>query len=237
MFARLTSGQAPPGRLDAIARLFQEAIVPVVLGRPGFQRLTVLANRATGALRVVWLWDTREALRASAQDGDLLGRLDAVRLLTGDLTDATFDVYELINVVDAPPLYGDMEDEAPAPAAARLIAFTLRLDTIDDAFDVYRTAIIPVTQEQAGFLGLLLCGDAATGDGFVQTVWGSEGALRAGQLNGYLQEQVARIIPFFAAVPTPEVFAVLIDLARPAPEVPAGPVPDDAPWRIDTEEP
>ena len=65
MFARVTTGQSSPERLDEAVRYIQEQVVPVARQQRGFQGVYFLADRQTGKLLAVSLWESEEALRAS----------------------------------------------------------------------------------------------------------------------------------------------------------------------------
>jgi len=65
MFARVSTMQASPDRIDELARRFQEQAVPIVRQISGFKGTYLLANRQTGTVQGVSLWETEEAMRAS----------------------------------------------------------------------------------------------------------------------------------------------------------------------------
>ena len=65
MFARVTSMQGPPDQVDELARRFQEQAVPFARQLSGFKGVYWLANRQTGTVLGVALWESEEAMRAS----------------------------------------------------------------------------------------------------------------------------------------------------------------------------
>ena len=65
MFARVSTLQGPPERLGEAARLLQEEAVPFARQQPGFKAAYWLADRSTGTVVAVSLWESEEAMRAS----------------------------------------------------------------------------------------------------------------------------------------------------------------------------
>ena len=65
MFARVTTMQGPPQRIDETARGLEERAVPFVRQLSGFKGAYWLANRQSGKVLAVALWESEEAMRAS----------------------------------------------------------------------------------------------------------------------------------------------------------------------------
>ena len=65
MFARVTTLQGSPDRIDEAARGLQERAVPFVRQLSGFKGAYWLANRQTGKALAVGLWESEDAMRAS----------------------------------------------------------------------------------------------------------------------------------------------------------------------------
>ncbi len=65
MYARVSTIQASPDRIDEAARAYQEQAVPFVRQLSGFKGAYWLANRQTGRVLGVALWESEEAMRAS----------------------------------------------------------------------------------------------------------------------------------------------------------------------------
>jgi quinol monooxygenase YgiN len=65
MFARVTTFQLQPGRLDEFLRLFQDVIVPATAAQAGFGGLTLLTDVPIGKVLAVGLWETEADLLAS----------------------------------------------------------------------------------------------------------------------------------------------------------------------------
>ena len=65
MFARVTTVQGPVDRLDEGARMIQERVIPAARQQRGFRGGYWLADRQTGKVIAVVLWEDEEAVRAS----------------------------------------------------------------------------------------------------------------------------------------------------------------------------
>ena len=64
MYARITSVQVSPDKLEDATRIIQEAILTLKQAN-GFKGLLLLADRTTGKGQLVALWETEAAMQAS----------------------------------------------------------------------------------------------------------------------------------------------------------------------------
>lgn len=197
MYARVISVRLQPGMLEELVAVYRDAVAPAARVMPGWVSLVVVASRDGQSARVIELWDSIIDLRTSEVSGYLREQMARLAgILAGEPVIDRLEVQEFVRAV-------------ADPLAMRVVTFQLRPDTVEDVFEVYRTAIIPAIEEQIGFMGLLVAGDYATRRGLVATVWSSEAAMKAGELNGYYQEQLGRVAPFLSAVPVTESFNIL----------------------------
>ncbi len=65
MFARVTTMQGSPDRLDEAARRYQEQAVPFIRQLSGFKGSYWMADRRSGKSLTMALWESEEAMRAS----------------------------------------------------------------------------------------------------------------------------------------------------------------------------
>jgi len=93
MFARVSTMQGSPDQVDELARRFQEQAVPVVRQLSGFKGAYLLANRQTGTVLGVSLWETEEAMRASETEIDPRRR-EAAQAVGATLQ--SLEAYEII---------------------------------------------------------------------------------------------------------------------------------------------
>jgi len=110
---------------------------------------------------------------------------------------------------------------------ARVTSFLLAPERVDDAIQLYETSVVPAAQSQKGFRGALFLVDRASGKAQVITFWESENDAAANEANRYYQEQLAKFLPFYTALPIREGYEVALE-ARPKvpaeiPKPPAGP--------------
>jgi len=98
MYARVTTLEGPPDRMDDAARHVQEQVVPQLQQMDGFKGFVALGDRNSGRLLGVAFWEDEEALRATEQEvsGVRSGAADAV-----DGTVASVEQYEVV-VFEAP---------------------------------------------------------------------------------------------------------------------------------------
>ena len=64
MYASVTTFHVAPDDLDEVVRLGQEVLLPGMQDHPGFVGYYALADRATGKVVSVSLWESEAALRA-----------------------------------------------------------------------------------------------------------------------------------------------------------------------------
>ena len=72
MFARVTTFEGAPDQVDELARYAAERVLPALSELDGFNGLLGLADRQSGRVLVVGLWETEEAMRASEEAVDQL---------------------------------------------------------------------------------------------------------------------------------------------------------------------
>ena len=65
MFARVTTLQLQPGKLDVFLRFFQDAVAPAAAAQPGFGGITLLTDPQRGKVVAFGLWDSEADLLAS----------------------------------------------------------------------------------------------------------------------------------------------------------------------------
>src|SRR5437868_15502248 len=65
MFARITTLQLRPGRLDEFLRIFQDSIAPVAAAQPGFGGISLMTDPQVGKVIAFGLWDSEADLLVS----------------------------------------------------------------------------------------------------------------------------------------------------------------------------
>ena len=69
MFARVTTFQAVPGKLDEMAVMVRDSVRPELGHQPGFVTSMTLTDHRTGKGMMLSLWETEAALAASETSG------------------------------------------------------------------------------------------------------------------------------------------------------------------------
>ena len=72
MHARVSKLEGPPEQVDELGRIVAEWVAPSLTQMDGFRGLLALADRESGKVEVVSLWESEEALRASEEAADQL---------------------------------------------------------------------------------------------------------------------------------------------------------------------
>jgi heme-degrading monooxygenase HmoA len=67
MYARVTTLESPPDRMDDATRFVQEQVIPQLRQLDGFKGIIALDDRQSGKLLGVAFWDSEEALRATEE--------------------------------------------------------------------------------------------------------------------------------------------------------------------------
>ena len=93
---------------------------------------------------------------------------------------------------------------------ARVITVHAQPGKIDEAATFYRDSVIPAAKQQKGFSGAMLLTDPVTGKGISITLWESEADQKAGDGNGYVSQQLAKLAPLLAGPPLRESFVVSV---------------------------
>ena len=98
MYARLTTIEGAPDKMDEATRHVQEQTLPQLRQMDGFKGFVALGDRNSGRLIGLAFWESEEALRATEQEvsGVRSGAADAV-----DGTVASVEQYEVV-VYEAP---------------------------------------------------------------------------------------------------------------------------------------
>ncbi len=82
MYARVTTVQADPGRMEDAVRFMREQVIPRAKTLPGFQGGYWLGDRTSGRSLAITLWDTEEEMRATEESASQL-RDESVQQLGG----------------------------------------------------------------------------------------------------------------------------------------------------------
>lgn len=91
---------------------------------------------------------------------------------------------------------------------ARVVYTQVQPGQTDEAIRIYRESVTPVARQQKGYRGGILLTDRGTGKGISISFWESDALMTAGEMSGYLQQQIAKFTGVIAGPPTRETFEV-----------------------------
>lgn len=97
---------------------------------------------------------------------------------------------------------------------ARVTTFAIVPEKVDKALDIAETSVFPALQQQRGFKGMLKLFDRQTGKAISVTLWETEADLKAGESDGFAQQQVAKFASLVSALPTQETFEATLDRCK-----------------------
>jgi heme-degrading monooxygenase HmoA len=93
MFARISTIEADPGRIDDGIAVINEKVIPTLKGIDGFTAVNFLADRKSGKLIGVAFWDSEDAMEASVES------VNPIRTAVSDAMDGritSVESYELV---------------------------------------------------------------------------------------------------------------------------------------------
>ena len=93
MFARISTIQAEPGRIDDGIKMANDKVIPTLKGIEGFTAINFLADRSTGKFIGVAFWTSEEAMLASAD------AVNSIRTSVADAMDGKIVGVESFEVV------------------------------------------------------------------------------------------------------------------------------------------
>ena len=86
MHARVSKLEGLPGQVDELERIAAEWLAPALSEMEGFRGILALADRQSGKVELVSLWESEEALHQSEEDADQL-RGATARAAGGEVAD------------------------------------------------------------------------------------------------------------------------------------------------------
>jgi heme-degrading monooxygenase HmoA len=69
MYARVTFATAKPGKIDEIAKVMRDSILPAAKKQKGFKGLLHMGNRDTGKGMAIVMWNTEADMTAGESSG------------------------------------------------------------------------------------------------------------------------------------------------------------------------
>ena len=151
MYARSTTVQADPQRIDQGIGYIRDEVMPAVQSMPGCMGLSMLCDRDSGRCIVTTSWDSEETMSASRE------AVRAMREQATDVMGGQFDVQEWeIAVLHR-------AHRAPEGACCRVTWTRGDPARMDEMTETFRTGIVPRLDEIPGFCSVSVMGDRQTG--------------------------------------------------------------------------
>ena len=91
---------------------------------------------------------------------------------------------------------------------ARTTTMQLKIAFIDEALEVYKNSIVPAAQAQKGFVELKLLLDRDSGKAMAIAIWETEEDARNNEKSNYYNEQLIKLLSFYAYPPIKEGFEI-----------------------------
>lgn len=91
---------------------------------------------------------------------------------------------------------------------ARVTTFQVQPGKIDAWTQVASESVIAVVKQQPGYHSGLVLTDASANKIVVITLWEKEADMKAGETNGYYQQQAAKVVSLLTAPPLREAYEV-----------------------------
>lgn len=140
MYARTSTIQADPARIDEGIAYVRDQVIPAVTAIEGCVGMSLVVERDSGRCIATAAWATEDAMRESAEKVRPY-RDEAQRLLGAESSEV--EVWEVAAV--------HRDHAMPEGACARLTFLSGDPSTAERAIDIYKLAVLPKIQQFDGF--------------------------------------------------------------------------------------
>lgn len=169
MFVRVNTVTGAKDIDGGIAYLRDE-VLPELRGQNGFRGLTASANRETGEVGILGLWDTLDDLEAS--NSTIVKVRDAtMKVLGGEISVVIME--QVVAEVAAPRDF--------VGCSLRLVRIEMSPAIVNEQVKFFESMVVPELKSTPGFVAVRTMVDRGTGAGMVGTVWADEEAMRAAE--------------------------------------------------------
>ena len=190
MYARFTTGQVQPGKIEEAIGIIQDAIVPAMTQQRGNRGATFTVDRQTGKVAAVSYWETEADMlgtnESSAYLKDVIAKITP--LLAEPMTIENYEVSLLEGVREGTYI--------------RLTTLQVQPAKVEEAVAIGREAA-QVIREQPGNKAVVVLTDAKTGKVRVGTAWATEADRAAFQSSGVADELRSQLSGLVTEPPGP----------------------------------
>jgi hypothetical protein len=141
VYARTSTMQADPARIDAGVAYVRDQVFPAVTAMEGCIGMSMLGDRGSGRCIATTAWESEAALGDSAERVRPLR--DAAERALGSSTGSEVDLWDIAVV--------HRDHATPDGACARVTWLSGDPANVERAVDVYRMTVLPRVQELDGF--------------------------------------------------------------------------------------
>jgi len=205
VYARTTTIQGDPAKIDAGVAHVRDQVFPAVTAMTGCAGMSLLVERDSGRCIATTAWESEAAMRASAE---LVRPLRASAEQALGASTSSVDTWEVAAM---------HRDHATGDGSCAVVTW-LRADpsNVERAVDVYKMAVLPKMQELSGFCSASMLIDRQTGRRVGTITFDSREALAASrdamarireagvQESGSTVDEVAEMELAFAHLHVPE---------------------------------
>ena len=179
MHARLTTVTGATD-IDAGVAYLRDSVLPEVQQQKGFRALTASADRSTGLVVVLALWDSEADLVASESVADK-ARGESLKVLGGEAQVDRFEqtVWEV--------------GEVPPKAGSKLHIRPIKMDPtrVDENLAFFKETVLPEIKATGGFMSVRQLMNRETGEGRVGTVWADATSLEVARAKSEQRRSMA----------------------------------------------
>ncbi|MGZ5425095.1 MAG: antibiotic biosynthesis monooxygenase family protein [Candidatus Aminicenantales bacterium] len=93
----------------------------------------------------------------------------------------------------------------------RMTTLSFHLEKYDEGVRMFDQSVVPAARAQKGFRAIYLLADRRGGRCVALTFWDDEAAALANEENRYYQEQLVKLLPYYASPPVREGFEVVVE--------------------------
>lgn len=93
----------------------------------------------------------------------------------------------------------------------RMTTLSFHIEKYDQGVRMFDESVVPAARAQKGFRAIYLLADRGAGRCVVLTFWDDEAAAVTNEQNLYYQEQLVKLLPFYASPPVREGFEVVVE--------------------------
>src|SRR3712207_3888824 len=151
MYARSTTVQADPQRIDGGIAYIRDEVMPAVQSMPGCMGLSMLCDRDSGRCIVTTSWDSEESMSAS-RDAVMPMRERARDVMGGDFEVQEWEIALLHRA-----------HQAPEGACCRVTWTRGDGARMDEMTETFRTGIVPRLDDIPGFCSVSVMIDRQSG--------------------------------------------------------------------------